>query len=148
MESKTRIGIIICDRYRACAAGKCLRAMRNAEGAFDIYPQGEVELVGLTTCGGCPGGNLEYAPEELQKNGAEVIHLATGMVVGYPPCPHITFFREFIEAKYGLKVVVGTHPVPQSYDCMHRRLGTWEAPMWEELLAPTQCDRELRIAYD
>jgi predicted metal-binding protein len=35
--------------------------------------------VGYTTCGGCPGGNIEYAPAEMKKNGAQVIHLATGM---------------------------------------------------------------------
>jgi len=24
----------------------------------------------------------------MKKNGAEMIHLATGFVVGYPPCPY------------------------------------------------------------
>ena len=37
MEEKTKVGIIICDRYRTCAGGKCLRALRNREGAFSIY---------------------------------------------------------------------------------------------------------------
>jgi len=50
MKSTTKIGIIICDRYRHCA-----------------------------------GGNIEYAGEEMVKNGAQVIRLATGLVVGYPP---------------------------------------------------------------
>ncbi len=27
-----RVGIIICHRYHTCAAGKCLRALRNREG--------------------------------------------------------------------------------------------------------------------
>nr|MBC8463915.1 CGGC domain-containing protein [Deltaproteobacteria bacterium] len=79
MNSKTKIGIIICDRYRRCAGGKCFRAMRNKEGAFSIYTNTEVELAGFTTCAGCPGGNIEYAGEEMVKNGAEVIHLATGL---------------------------------------------------------------------
>lgn len=51
--------------------------MRNREGAFDIYNDTEVELVGYTTCDSCPGGNIEYAREEMVKNGGEVIHLAT-----------------------------------------------------------------------
>jgi Predicted metal-binding protein len=84
MDEKVKVGIIICDRYRTCAGGKCLRSLRNREGAFSIYKDREVELVGYTTCGGCPGGNIEYAPEEMIKNGANVIHFATGMVVGYP----------------------------------------------------------------
>jgi len=48
-----KIGIVICDRYRRCAGGKCFRAMRNKEGAFSIYTDTEVELVGFTTCDGC-----------------------------------------------------------------------------------------------
>ena len=86
------ISIIICHRYQACAGGKCLRAMRNREGAFALYKNEEIELVGYTTCGGCPGGNIEYAPIEMKKNGAEIVHLATGLVVGYPPCPRLRKF--------------------------------------------------------
>jgi predicted metal-binding protein len=43
-----KIGIIICDRYHTCAGGKCLRALRNREGAFARYQGEEVELVGYT----------------------------------------------------------------------------------------------------
>lgn len=50
-EKKVKIGIIICDRYRNCAGGKCLRALRNREGAFSYYQDVDVELVGYTTCG-------------------------------------------------------------------------------------------------
>ena len=148
MDSKTRIGIIICDRYRRCAGGKCLRAMRNKEGAFSTYAGSEVELVGFTTCDGCPGGNIEYAGEEMLKNGAEVIHLATGMVVGYPPCPHIDTFKAFLEKRYGIEVVVGTHPIPKKYLDMHTHLKTWEKPEWEPLIAPTLADEATRISYD
>jgi hypothetical protein len=52
---------------------------------------------------------VEYAPAEMKKNGAAVIHLATGLVVGYPPCPRIDAFSEFLPAKYGLNVVVDVH---------------------------------------
>jgi predicted metal-binding protein len=74
--------------------------MRNREGAFSMYKEEEIELVGFTTCGGCPGGNVEYAPAEMKKNGANVIHLATGLVVGYAPCPHLQAFCNFVPAKY------------------------------------------------
>lgn len=148
MEPKTKIGIIICDRYRTCAGGKCLRSMRNREGAFEIYAGQEIELVGYTTCDGCPGGNIEYAGEEMVKNGAEVIHLATGLLVGYPPCPYIDTFKTFIEAKYGVRVVLGTHPIPQKYLDMHTKLGTWIDPVWESRLSATMTDEETRKAYN
>lgn len=148
METQTKIGIIICDRYRTCAGGKCLRSMRNREGAFDIYSGQEIQLVGYTTCAGCPGGNIEYAGEEMVKNGAEVIHLATGLLVGYPPCPYIDTFKRFIEEKYGVRVVLGTHPIPQKYLDMHTKLSTWIDPAWESLLSATLTDEETRRAYN
>lgn len=148
MNEQIKIGIIICDRYRTCAGGKCLRSMRNWEGAFAQYGEAELELVGYTTCDGCPGGNVEYAGEEMVKNGAQVIHLATGLVVGYPPCPYIHTFKAFLEKRYGLKVVVGTHPIPQKYLDMHTSLGTWEKPEWAPLVAPTMADEATRKAYN
>jgi predicted metal-binding protein len=148
MSAPVRIGIIICDRYRTCAGGKCLRSLRNREGAFARYRGQDVELVGYTSCAGCPGGNIEYAPEEMKKNGATVIHLATGLVVGYPPCPHLVEFQAFIQEKYGLPVVVGTHPIPQKYFTTHMHLGTWNTPEWQALLEPTLGDEPTRLAYD
>jgi predicted metal-binding protein len=145
---KTKIGIIICDRYRRCAGGKCLRALKNREGAFNIYAEQEVELVGYTTCDGCPGGNIEYAGDEMVKNGAQVIHLATGLVVGYPPCPYIPTFINFLEASYDVKVVVGTHPIPKKYFDMHTHLDTWKDPAWRPLVEPTISDEPAQIKYN
>jgi len=148
MRKNVKIGIIICDRYKSCAGGKCFRAIKERAGAFDIYRDKEIELVGYTTCDGCPGGNIEYAPEEMKKNGAEVIHFATGMVVGYPPCPYIEYFKKFIETKHELKVVVGTHPIPEKYLIIHKTLRTWETPKWQILITPILSDEQTRIAYN
>ena len=149
MTSKTKIGIIICDRYRRCAGGKCLRALRDKEGAFGNYAaDAELELVGFTTCDGCPGGNIEYAADEMLKNGAEVIHLATGMLVGYPPCPHIATFKAFLEKSYPVKVVVGTHPIPNKYLKTHTCLGSWESPEWKPLVEAALSDDTTRARYD
>ena len=145
----TKIGIIICDRYKSCAGGKCFKSLSKREGAFDIYPKDEdVELVGYTSCGGCPGGNIEYAPEEMANNGAEIIHLATGFIVGYPPCPYIYQFKSLIKEKYGLKVVVGTHPIPEKYLTLHSKMGTWNSPEWQKKIKPTMSSEELRLAYN
>ncbi len=107
-----------------------------------------MELVGFTSCGGCPGGNIESAPEEMKKNGAEVVHLATGFLVGYPPCPHVEHFRKMIPARFGLEVVIGTHPVPQKYYQAHCALASWTAPEWKDLLSPSLADEATRIRYN
>jgi predicted metal-binding protein len=150
MEQKDqlKIGIIICDRYRRCAGGKCFRALRERAGAFSLYRDRDASLVGYATCDGCPGGNIEYAPEEMVRNGANVIHLATGLIVGYPPCPRIGFFRDFIQSRFGIDVVFGTHPIPQKYYLIHQALRTWDAPFWQEVTCHVIADEGIRRAYD
>lgn len=124
-----KIGIIICARYKDCGGGKCFRSIRERVGGFTRYKdEKEVTVVGYSTCGGCPGGNVEYVPEEMIKNGAEAIHLATGLVVGYPPCPNIRRFKTFIEQYYGIQVIIGTHPIPQKYLDAHCKM-----PFWKEI---------------
>ena len=144
-----KIGIIICDRYHRCGGGKCFKSLREREGAFDIYKKSDdVEVVSYTTCGGCPGGNIEYVPAEMVKNGVDTIHLATGMVVGYPPCPRVEYFKRYIEEGFNVKVVVGTHPIPEKYYQMHQKLKTWDSDLWQELIQPTLKDEKTRLAYN
>ncbi|MCK9327057.1 MAG: CGGC domain-containing protein [Bacteroidales bacterium] len=145
---KIKIGIIICDRYHTCAGGKCFRSLQQREGAFEIYKDQEVEIAGYTTCGGCPGGNIEYAPAEMKKNGVTHVHLATGLLVGYPPCPRLHYFEKFITEKYGMKVIFGTHPIPQKYYTTHQNLKTWNTPFMQQAIQPTLTDEETRLSYD
>jgi len=146
--NKVKIGIIICDRYRTCAGGKCFRAAANREGAFSIYKDRELKIAAFTTCGGCPGGNIEYAPEEMKKNGVTHIHFATGFLVGYPPCPYIEHFKKFITEKYDMEVVFGTHPIPQKYFITHTNLDTWNNKFLQEAIKPSLSDESTRLNYD
>ncbi len=141
-----KVGIIICNRYRDCGGGKCFRSVRERAGAFARYSKEEpLEVVGYTSCGGCPGGNVEYVPEEMIHNGAEAIHLATGLVVGYPPCPYLDYFVEFVEKRYNVPVVAGTHPIPEKYRLVHIDLPSWPVLEKNEPLMATE---EVRKAYD
>jgi len=84
----------------------------------------------------------------MLKNGVEVIHLATGLVVGYPPCPYIDHFKRFIEEEYKIPVVIGTHPIPQKYWLTHQKLKTWETEEWQKFIIPTTANEKIRLAYD
>jgi predicted metal-binding protein len=145
-----RIGIIICARYGSCGGGKCFRAMRERRGGFAQYPaEAQLQIVGYSTCGGCPGGNVEYVPAEFLKNGADAVHLATGLVVGYPPCPRIRDFKMFIEKQYGLPVTVGTHPIPLKYLQTHNQLSFWERERMNEIAAHLLAEsQEVMEAYN
>jgi predicted metal-binding protein len=145
-----KIGIIICARYQGCGGGKCFRALKERVGGFSQYPAAEdVEIVGYSYCGGCPGGNVEYVPDEMKRNGAEVIHLATGLVVGYPPCPRIRDFKEFIEKKYELPVVIGTHPIPLKYFEAQQNLSYWKKTNMQALAGDLMKEsRDIMEAYN
>ncbi len=146
----TKIGIIICGRYITCGGGKCLRALKEHVGGFAKYPKKEnLELVGFSNCGGCPGGNIEYVPEEMIKNGAEVIHFATGMVVGYPPCPYINQFKEFVETHYKIPVVIGTHPIPLKYYSTHNNLSSWKTMKMDKICRTLMTeDKKIMESYN
>ena len=120
----------------------------HANGIFSLYKDKDAEIAAYTTCDGCPGGNVEYAPEEMKKNGIEVVHLATGLLVGYPPCPYIQYFKDFITTRYDMEVVVGTHPIPQKYYATHTSLGTWTSPEWSKLLEMVLTDEDTRLKYN
>lgn len=145
---KIKIGIIICSRYRNCGGGKCLRSMNEREGAFDIYKGQDIMLAGYAQCGGCPGGNIEYVPAEMKRNGVDTIHFATGMIIGYPPCRYIDYFREFIEKKFSMRVVYGTHPIPTSYYDTHKQMNYRRFPDWEERTKLIICDEAMRNKYN
>lgn len=146
--SNIKIGIIICDRYSSCAGGKCFRSLKERVGVFKRYENDEVEIAGFTSCGGCPGGNIEYSPEEMKKNGVDVIHLATGMIVGYPPCPRTQFFKEYIEKKFGIDVVIGTHPIPEKYLKTHKKLKTWQSEFWKKVVKENMSTEKIRLEYN
>jgi len=129
-----KIGIIICGRYKSCDGGKCFRAVRNREGAFKQYSKDEpLEVVAYTSCGDCPGGNIENSINGMKKYGAEAIHFATGVLAGYPPCKYLPTHIKFTEEQTKLPVVVGTHPMPTNYIEMHQKVGDW-TPYHKELM--------------
>jgi hypothetical protein len=82
----------------------------------------------------------------MRRNGADVIHLATGLLVGDPPCPYIDGCVSFIKTQYGIDVVLGTHPVPKKYVETHATLGTWDAPAWRGRLRHVMADETTRLS--
>jgi hypothetical protein len=57
-------------------------------------------------------------------------------------------FAKFIPEKYGMKVVFGTHPIPQKYYLTHQNLGTWNTPALQEAIQQTLTDEKTRLNYD
>lgn len=144
-----KIGIIICDRYKSCDGGKCFRSVKNREGAFKRYSQEDsLEIVSYTTCGGCPGGNVENVVTGMKNYGVETIHFATGVLAGYPPCLYLETLVKLAEEKTCLPVIVGTHPMPTNYIQMHKKLDDWSEIHKEMLSKYNLINTEESTKYD
>ena len=64
------------------------------------------------------------------------------------PCPHLDAFCDLIPSKFGLEVVVGTHPIPENYYLTHQHLGTWRSDKWQSLIQEVLPGQAMRLAYD
>jgi predicted metal-binding protein len=144
-----KIGIIICNRERTCIGGKCLMAVQERAGVFRKYPKDKpLEVAGYITCGGCPGERLERAPAEMKRYGAQEIVLASCFLAGYPPCPYIENFVQYIESYVGLPVVVGSHPMPTNYIVAHEKAGDWKKANLQKYLEKLVDDKAASDRYD
>ena len=150
MREKKKIGILLCEQHcvvNKCHGLKCFRALNDREGAFAPYKDVDLELVSYCSCTGCNSavGNKIFA--EWKKAGIELAFFATGFNCAYPPCPHLTFMRDLAEKSYGMKVVMGTHPIDANFWASHTAVGSWDSPEWPEAIKLVKTDEETRKAY-
>lgn len=112
MNMKT--GLIRCLQTEdMCPASTCLLVMENRKQAFETVSE-EIELVGVVTCGGCPGKKAVTRAVEMIRRGADTIVLASCITRGTPigfPCPHAQEIEAAIRKKAGdsIRIIEYTH---------------------------------------
>ena len=94
-----KLGIIRCMQTEDyCPGTGDFKAVRGRTGAFADITE-EIELVGFTNCGGCPGKRAALRVRELLRRGADAVALASciekGTPVGYP-CPFAKRMEELV----------------------------------------------------
>ena len=99
------------DMKNRCPGWGCLAAASKRMAYFDEYD--EIELVGLDTCGGCPGkGNTKKIVDigkKFKEHGVEVIHLSS-CIAGF--CPNKNLFVKALVDEVDLQVKERTHGGP------------------------------------
>jgi predicted metal-binding protein len=109
-----KVGLIRCMQTEdMCPATTCLKVMKNKKLAFEGVEE-EIEVIGVNTCGGCPGKKAVTRAAEMVKRGADTIVFASCINRGTPigfPCPHAKVMREAIVKKVGdnIKIIDYTH---------------------------------------
>jgi predicted metal-binding protein len=108
-----KVGIIRCQQTEIyCPASSCLSSAANGEGSFT--ETGPVEVIGINSCGGCPGKQIYARALEMKNRGAEKIVLASCITHGAPgylefPCPFASKLKKIIEEKVQAELIDHTH---------------------------------------
>lgn len=109
-----KVGLIRCMQTEdMCPASTCFKVMKNKKCAFEGVEE-DIEVVGVTTCGGCPGKKAVTRAEMMVKRGADTIAIASCITKGNPigfPCPHAEKMKEAIVKKIGddIHIIDYTH---------------------------------------
>jgi len=83
-----KVAIIRCQQTEdACPATTDFKVIREKSGAFADIAE-DIELVGINSCGGCPGKKAVFRAQEMVRRGADTIAFASciakGTPIGYP----------------------------------------------------------------
>jgi predicted metal-binding protein len=114
----SRIAILYCKRIKdhSCiACAKCFKGIQEKNGEF--ARDAEIDLVGMTDCGDCPGlimprVRLLCETAKQMERPIEVLYLGTCMksAMSTSACPlDFDELKISIEKALGISVVLGTH---------------------------------------
>lgn len=104
-----KVGVIRCMQTEdMCPGTTDFVCIKNKQGAFS-GADGEIDIVGFVSCGGCPGKKATTRAAELVRRGADTIALASCITKGNPigfPCPHAELMKAAIRRKIGDTITI------------------------------------------
>jgi len=104
-----KVGLIRCMQTEdMCPGTTDFKVMKEKKLAFEGV-EGEIEVVGFISCGGCPGKKAAARAAEMVKRGADTIVLASCITRGNPigyPCPHAEQMIAAIKRKVGDEIII------------------------------------------
>lgn len=109
-----KVGLIRCLQTEdMCPATTCFKVMNLKKLAFEGIEE-DIELIGVNTCGGCPGKKAVTRAAEMVRRGADTIALASCITKGNPigfACPHADQMKAAIEREVGetIRMIYYTH---------------------------------------
>lgn len=104
-----KIGIIRCMQTEdMCPATTDLIFAREKKGAFENI-EGDIEVIGVNSCGGCPGKKAVARAQEMVRRVAQAIAFASCISKGNPigfACPFAEKMRDAVKASVGEDIVI------------------------------------------
>ncbi|SKA77548.1 Predicted metal-binding protein [Paucidesulfovibrio gracilis DSM 16080] len=91
---------------------RCMVAFNRREGEFAAYGP-DAQLIGLLSCGGCPGQAIVMRLAQMKLWNAPMQEMPTHLHVA--PCldlhcPHAEIIKQKIVKTAGIPVILGAHP--------------------------------------
>ena len=109
-----KVAIIRCMQTEDfCPAANDFKAIREKSGAFSGVEE-DIEIIGVNSCGGCPGKKAVFRAREMVKRGADTLAFASCIAKGTPfgyPCPFAKKMRDTTIAVVGenIRIMDYTH---------------------------------------
>ena len=109
-----KVGVIRCMQTEDMCPGTAdFKVIKDKKCAFEGV-EGDIEIIGFNSCGGCPGKKAVTRAAEMVKRGADTIILASCITRGNPivfACPNAKEMKEAIAKKLGdnIKIIDYTH---------------------------------------
>lgn len=113
-EAIMNVGLIRCQQTEdACPATTDFKFMREKLGAFKDIAE-EIEVIGVVSCGGCPGKRAVFRAKEMVRRGADTIVFASCITRGNPieySCPHAKAMVDAVKKAVGegIQIIDYTH---------------------------------------
>lgn len=107
-----KLGIIRCMQTEDYCPGTTDFAFIKAKKGVFADVEGDIEIIGFTNCGGCPGKKVAMRARDLVKRGVDTIAFAScirkGTPIGYP-CPFAEKLEELVRKEAGEAVTFFDH---------------------------------------
>lgn len=104
-----KVGIFRCMQTEdLCPGSTCFMVVKNKKCVFEEV-EDEIEMIGFSTCGGCPGKKVISRAKEMVRRGADTIVLASCMTRGTPiqfSCPYVDRIIKALESNLSKEIVL------------------------------------------
>ena len=102
-----KVGVIRCMQTEdLCPGTTDFKVIKEKKLAFEGV-EGEIEIVGFISCGGCPGKKAVARAAEMVRRGADTIVFASCITKGNPigfACPHAEKMKAAVIEKIGADI--------------------------------------------
>jgi predicted metal-binding protein len=109
-----KVGLIRCRQTEdICPGTTDFQFIRHKKGAFEGIEE-DIEIIGVVSCGGCPGKRAVMRAKEMVRRGADTIVFASCIKRGNPigvPCPYAQTMIEAVARAVGsdIRILDYTH---------------------------------------